>query len=82
MENVRDGVILVRLLDRKIIDANNAAAELYGYTREELLSLRISDLRAAAERDQIKEQLAKAAAKASFSRPSMSVRTGRSFLWR
>lgn len=62
MENVRDGVILVRLLDRKIIDANNAAAELYGYTREELLSLRISDLRAAAERDQIKEQLAKAAA--------------------
>ncbi len=61
MENVRDGVILIRLLDRTIIDANEAAARLYGYSREELISKNIAEIRAPAFRDEIKEQMTKAA---------------------
>ena len=43
MENNRDGV---KLIDRegKILNANQAACEMIGYTREELLSLSIPDI--------------------------------------
>jgi len=41
----RDIMLQVRLEDGRFLDANAAAADAYGYTREEFLSLRISDLR-------------------------------------
>jgi len=61
MENVRDGVLLIRQRDGRIIDANKAAADLYGSSREELLSKDIARIRAPAHRVLIKEQMAKAA---------------------
>lgn len=42
----RDVVLLIRYQDGRILEANAAAEQTYGYTREELLSLRIHDLRA------------------------------------
>jgi PAS domain S-box-containing protein len=43
-QNSRDIVLLVRRGDRKILEANAAAASAYGYSRDELLNLSISDL--------------------------------------
>ena len=43
MNVVRD--VYVILLDGTILDVNDAAVESYGYTREELLKMNISDLR-------------------------------------
>src|SRR4051794_38202645 len=43
-ENARDIVLFIRL-DGRIIEANQAAVAAYGYSREELLSLNVVDLR-------------------------------------
>ncbi|ERI94286.1 diguanylate cyclase domain protein, partial [Clostridiales bacterium oral taxon 876 str. F0540] len=43
-ENARDTILFVRE-DGKIIEANKAAVESYGYTYEELLTMNISDIR-------------------------------------
>lgn len=43
-EEIRDIILFVRL-DGQIVEANEAASRAYGYTREELLSLAIKDLR-------------------------------------
>ncbi|HVX65152.1 MAG TPA: PAS domain S-box protein, partial [Bryobacteraceae bacterium] len=45
-EHSRDIVMYMRRDDGRIIEANAAAAQAYGYTRDELRSLSISDLRA------------------------------------
>ncbi len=42
----RDSILLVRRDDGRILEANPAAARVYGYTREELLARTIHDLRA------------------------------------
>lgn len=44
LENARD-IILFANLDGKLIEANKSAVEAYGYTKEELLSLNIFNLR-------------------------------------
>ena len=41
----RDIILFVRRSDGRIIEANDAAAEAYGYSKEELFSLNIYDLR-------------------------------------
>jgi PAS domain S-box-containing protein len=41
-----DAVLLIRKEDGQILEANRAAADLYGYSREELLSLKNTDLSA------------------------------------
>jgi PAS domain S-box-containing protein len=56
----RDIVLFVRQ-DGRILEANRAAEEAYGYSREELLSLSINDLRAADTRDAIAPQMRRAA---------------------
>ncbi len=43
--NARDIILLVNM-DGKIMEANRSAEESYGYTREELLTMTIQDLRA------------------------------------
>jgi PAS domain S-box-containing protein len=42
----RDIILFIRLSDGRIMEANSAATAAYGYSREELLSLTIFDLRA------------------------------------
>ncbi len=42
-EGVQDA-IMVQGLDRQILDVNQRACEMYGYTREQLLALTIADL--------------------------------------
>lgn len=44
--HARDLILFVRKDDARIIEANATAIKAYGYTREELLSLLITDLRA------------------------------------
>jgi PAS domain S-box-containing protein len=45
-EHARDAILFVRREDGRILEANAAAAEAYGWTREELRALRVSDLQA------------------------------------
>ncbi|HTI98752.1 MAG TPA: PAS domain S-box protein [Dongiaceae bacterium] len=40
----RDTILLVRGSDRRILEGNAAAAEMYGYTHEELMQLKITDV--------------------------------------
>ena len=43
-QHARDVILFIRQEDGRILDANQAAEKTYGYTREELLALHISDL--------------------------------------
>lgn len=56
-------IILFILPDGQIIEANNAAVETYGYTKEELLAKKIFELRAPEEKEQIELQFAEAKSK-------------------
>ena len=58
-ERARDIVIFVRR-DGRIIEANQAAVEAYGYNRDELLTLSIYDLRAPVTSMDIEDQMARA----------------------
>jgi len=60
--NSRDIILFMRLDDGRILEANNAAVEEYGYGREELLSLTIQDIRAPGTRDLTSAQMAEASA--------------------
>lgn len=51
LEQVRDAVIWVDPESGRILEANGAAEELWGFPREELLGLTLFDLRPAEERD-------------------------------
>ena len=48
--NSRDIILFMRLDDGRILEANEAAVQEYGYSREEFLSLTIRDIRAPATR--------------------------------
>lgn len=56
----QDVILFMRLQDGRILEANQAAAETYGYSREELLSLSILDLRAAETREEAPRQMGEA----------------------
>lgn len=58
--NSRDIILFMRLDDGRILEANDAAAQEYGYCREELLSLTIQDIRAPDTRDLTSPQMAEA----------------------
>ncbi len=45
LNSTNDAVFLVRLEDGMIVDVNSRASELLGYSREELLSMRVSDFK-------------------------------------
>jgi len=50
-ENQRDGIIMVDTKTQQFLEVNRAATEMYGYSREEMLKMRIVDVFAGAERD-------------------------------
>lgn len=58
-ENARDIILYIRQ-DGSIMEANQAATEIYGYTIDELLSLNIRDLRAEDVLPSLEEQLRQA----------------------
>ncbi|XUW99638.1 MAG: MASE3 domain-containing protein [Dehalogenimonas sp.] len=58
--NSRDIILMVRADDGRIVEANTAATSTYGYNREELLNLKIGDLRAGPEQEMISRQMAEA----------------------
>ncbi len=53
----RDVILFVRARDGRILEANHAAEETYGYSRAELLGLTIYDLRAPSTRSGIAAQM-------------------------
>jgi PAS domain S-box-containing protein len=58
-EMSRDVMLFVRP-DGRIVEANRAAEETYGYTHEELLSMTVADLRAREAAESLPEQLRQA----------------------
>ena len=54
----RDIVLFMRRADGRILEANAAAQSAYGYSREEMLSLSVSDLRAPDTKQLTDEQMA------------------------
>jgi PAS domain S-box-containing protein len=60
MAHGRDVMLFVRRGDGRILEANAAAAKAYGYSRDELLTLTIHDLRAADTKNLTADQLAQA----------------------
>ncbi|MGI6372677.1 MAG: response regulator [Caldicoprobacterales bacterium] len=53
-------IILFMQMDGKIIEANDAAIKAYGYTKEELLSMSIFDLRGKEDKSVVAEQMVEA----------------------
>jgi PAS domain S-box-containing protein len=78
LEQARD-IILVVHTDGRIIDVNQAALEIYGYSREELGSLRVHDLRAPETRETIDNQLKIAQQNGSLFRTMHMRRSGERF---
>jgi PAS domain S-box-containing protein len=56
----KDIVLFVRREDGRILEANAAAVQAYGYARDELLALSVRDIRAPETRDLVAEQMAQA----------------------
>lgn len=50
-EKQRDGIILVDMKTQQFLEVNQAATEMYGYSKDEMLRMRIVDVFAEAERD-------------------------------
>ena len=59
-ERSRDAFLMLRRADGRILEANGAAEDLYGYLRQELLTLSIYALRAEQVRKSIAEDMARA----------------------
>jgi PAS domain S-box-containing protein len=59
-ENSRDTILFIRREDGRVMEANTAACEAYGYSRDELLALRVQDLRAPETIGLVSDQMAKA----------------------
>jgi PAS domain S-box-containing protein len=55
-------IMFVISTDGQILDANKAAVDAYGYTRDELLSLTAADIRSPEERHAVSHQLSRSAA--------------------
>jgi PAS domain S-box-containing protein len=60
VNHIRDIVLFVRRADGCILGANEAAAKNYGYSRDELLSLKIFDLRGPSGHSHTESQMAEA----------------------
>jgi PAS domain S-box-containing protein len=76
-ENSRDIILFMRLSDGRILDANKAALNAYGYTRYEMLELTISDLRAPENRESIREQMSLADTKGTLFETIHQTKDGR-----
>ncbi len=58
--NTRDIILFLRRDDGRILEANTAAENAYGYSRDELLALTIHDLRLRGSRPEVDFQMAEA----------------------
>lgn len=65
VQHARD-IILVMHVDGRIIEANDAAVQAYGYSREELLAMAVTDLRAPESRLMAREQMRDAFVEGAF----------------
>lgn len=59
-QHARDAMIFVCQSDGRVMEANDAALQMYGYTRREFLSLRVHDLRDPADLATLESSLAEA----------------------
>ncbi len=59
-ENARDIILFIRKHDGKIIEANQKASGIYGYTHDELLGMTIFDLRPTEPKKRVEQQIQKA----------------------
>ena len=59
-ENTRDIILFVSASDGKILEANQAAVQAYGYEREELMTMSIRDLRDPGSIGDLEKQMSKA----------------------
>jgi PAS domain S-box-containing protein len=59
-QNSRDVILFVRASDGRIVEANAAAVQTYGYDREELMTKSIRDLRALATTTDLAQQIEEA----------------------
>ncbi len=62
-EQARDIMLFVRYSDGRILEANVAAEKAYGYSKEELTALSISELRAPETSPSVRDQMAAASEK-------------------
>lgn len=63
LDNARDVFLFVDPKTARIVGANKAAVDAYGYTKKELLSMSITDIRTPETKKQIPNQLKKASEK-------------------
>ncbi len=75
----RDIILFIRQEDGRILEANQAAVRIYGYSHPELLSLSISDLRAPSTRHLIGDQLSEAKSKGILFETEHVTKDGRTF---
>jgi PAS domain S-box-containing protein len=78
-ENARDIILFVRYQDGRILEANPAAEQAYGYSRAELLTKTITDLRAASTQPNLAAQMNRAAAEGIHFETIHRRRDGREF---
>jgi PAS domain S-box-containing protein len=77
-EHSRD-ILLVLTWDGKIVDSNRAAIRAYGYPRDELLRLKVSDLRDPATLSEVPRQIERAQHDGIFFETRHRRRDGRTF---
>ena len=75
-------IILFMQMDGKIIEANDAAIKAYGYTKEELLSMSIFDLRGKEDKSVVAEQMVEAEDSGILSKASIIEKTVALSAWR
>jgi PAS domain S-box-containing protein len=61
-ENAQDIILFIRKSDGKIIEANRRATEIYGFSHDELLGMKIFDLRPADPKKLVERQIREAEA--------------------
>jgi PAS domain S-box-containing protein len=76
LQQVRDAVVWIRPADGRIVEANRAAEGLWGYSRHELLSLTILDLRSPEDAGAARAQLEKARSEGALFRTRYRRRDG------
>jgi PAS domain S-box-containing protein len=73
--------VIYSLQDLRILDINDAAIDHYGWSREEFLSMRVSDIRMPGEAEQVELEHQACQATRKHTRPVQHRRKNRSNIW-